>query len=248
MNTDLVKKIALPILEEGLQDFGLVLEKKQKEQFLTFYHLLIEWNAFMNLTAITEFDEVCVKHFLDSAALCKVIPLSPDTEQTLIDVGTGAGFPAIPLKIIFPNLRVTMLDALNKRVRFLNEVIAALDLQYIEAIHGRAEDYAKPDLLRERYDICVSRAVAHLSTLSEYCLPYVKREGFFVSYKSEKASEELQSAKQAIELLGGKVLKQDELILPHSDIYRNFIVIQKQKVTPKKYPRKAGLPSKEPLM
>ncbi|MCI9035162.1 MAG: 16S rRNA (guanine(527)-N(7))-methyltransferase RsmG [Lachnospiraceae bacterium] len=244
---ELNKKSTLPILEEGLQDFGIVLEEKQKEQFLKFYQLLTEWNAFMNLTAITEFDEVCIKHFLDSAALCKVIALSAAKEQTLIDVGTGAGFPAIPLKIIFPNLKVTMLDALNKRVKFLNEVIAVLELHNIEAIHGRAEDYAKPDLLRERFDICVSRAVAHLSTLSEYCLPYVKRKGFFVSYKSEKASEELQAAKQAIELLGGKVFKQQELILPHSDIYRNFIVIQKQKATPKRYPRKAGLPSKEPL-
>ena len=192
---ELNKKSTLPILEEGLQDFGIVLEEKQKEQFLKFYQLLTEWNAFMNLTAITEFDEVCIKHFLDSAALCKVIALSAAKEQTLIDVGTGAGFPAIPLKIIFPNLKVTMLDALNKRVKFLNEVIAVLELHNIEAIHGRAEDYAKPDLLRERFDICVSRAVAHLSTLSEYCLPYVKRKGFFFSYKSEKASEELQSEK-----------------------------------------------------
>ena len=184
---ELNKKSTLPILEEGLQDFGIVLEEKQKEQFLKFYQLLTEWNTFMNLTAITEFDEVCIKHFLDSAALCKVIALSAAKEQTLIDVGTGAGFPAIPLKIIFPNLKVTMLDALNKRVKFLNEVIAVLELHNIEAIHGRAEDYAKPDLLRERFDICVSRAVAHLSTLSEYCLPYVKRKGFFVSYKIGRA-------------------------------------------------------------
>lgn len=140
MNIDLNKKSTLPILEEGLQDFGIVLEEKQKEQFLKFYNLLIEWNAFMNLTAITEFDEVCVKHFLDSAALCKVIALFDSKEQTLIDIGTGAGFPAIPLKIIFPHLKVTMLDALNKRVKFLNEAIAVLDLQQIEAIHGRAED------------------------------------------------------------------------------------------------------------
>ena len=154
----------------------------------------------------------------------------------------------MPSKIAFPELKITLLDSLGKRVKFLNEVIERLNLKDIEAIHGRAEDYAKPTALRESYDICVSRAVANLATLSEYCLPYVKVEGVFVSYKSEKVVEEMEQAKKAITLLGGKIISQNEFTLPNSDIYRNLLVIQKEKITPKKYPRKAGLPSKEPLV
>jgi 16S rRNA (guanine527-N7)-methyltransferase len=162
-------------------------------------------------------------------------------------VGTGAGFPGIPLKIAFPKLNITLLDSLGKRVKFLNEVIDQLELENIEAIHGRAEDYAKPELLREKFDICVSRAVANLSTLSEYCLPYVKIGGYFISYKSEKISEEMQAAENAIKIIGGEVYGQKEFTLPNSDIYRNLFMIKKINATPKKYPRKAGLPSKEPL-
>ncbi len=231
--------------EQGLEELGVTLDASQIDQFLQYYELLVEWNSFMNLTAITEFQEVCIKHFLDSLSLIKVI----DCHQpiSVIDIGTGAGFPGIPLKIAFPELKITLLDSLGKRVKFLNEVITQLGLKDIEAIHGRAEDYAKPSALRESFDVCVSRAVANLATLSEYCLPYVKVGGCFVSYKSEKIMEEKQQAQKAITMLGGEIALQNEFTLPFSDIYRNLFVIKKTKQTPKKYPRKAGLPSKEPL-
>lgn len=231
--------------EKDLTAFGIKLEKRQMCQFMKYYDLLVEWNSFMNLTSITEFDEVCKKHFVDSVSLCKAIDLSQPL--SLIDIGTGAGFPGIPLKIVFPNLKITLLDSLGKRVKFLNEVISQLELTDIEAIHGRAEDFAKPDALREKYDLCVSRAVANLSTLSEYCLPFVKKEGLFISYKSEKVTEESMHAHHAIFLLGGKFKEEVTFTLPDSDIYRNLYVISKIGVTPKKYPRKAGVPSKEPL-
>ena len=242
---------------KNLDEFGIELSENQIKQFLDYYELLVEWNSFMNLTAITEFDEVIQKHFLDSLSLIKAFDLRKDNISVL-DVGTGAGFPGIPLKIAFPNLQVTLLDSLNKRVKFLNEVIDKLELTNISALHGRAEDYAKQENYREAFDLCVSRAVANLSTLSEYCLPYVKIGGSFISYKSEnitrtsvktKSGEknEMEAAKKAIFLLGGKVEEQVEFNLPDSDIYRNLVVVCKEQKTPKKYPRKAGLPSKEPL-
>lgn len=234
---------------QGLQELGISLEQSQIDAFMKYYELLIEWNSFMNLTAITEFKEVCIKHFLDSLSLIKVMDCHQ--ELTLIDIGTGAGFPGIPLKIAFPELKITLLDSLGKRVKFLNEVINQLGLKDIVAIHGRAEDYAMPKALtfglRESFDVCVSRAVANLATLSEYCLPYVKVGGSFISYKSEKITEERQLAEKAITILGGQIDSQNEFMLPFSDIYRNLFVIKKMKQTPKKYPRKAGLPSKEPL-
>lgn len=231
---------------KGLEQFNITINEKQKEQFLQYYDLLIEWNSFMNLTAITDFDEVCLKHFLDSLSLCKAIDCTK--ELSIIDVGTGAGFPGIPLKIVFPNLKITLLDSLGKRVKFLNEVIDKLNLYDIIAIHSRAEDYVKEKGIREEFDLCVSRAVANLSTLSEYCLPYVKKGGFFVSYKSEKIIEESKNAEKAIAILGGKIEKQTDFKLPDSDIYRNLFQIKKIKNTPMRFPRKAGLPSKEPLI
>lgn len=233
---------------KDLTEFHITLSDKQVEQFITYYEMMIEKNQVMNLTAITDFDEVLKKHFVDSLSLVKAFDLdAAETEVSLIDIGTGAGFPGIPLKIVFPNLQVTLMDSLNKRVEFLNDVINTLELKGIDAIHGRAEDHAKPDRLRERYDLCVSRAVANLSVLAEYCLPYVKVGGKFISYKSEKVAEELKEAEYAIDVLGGKAESQIDFTLPDSDIYRNLVVIDKISETPRKYPRKAGTASKNPL-
>lgn len=240
-------------LNDLLKDFNIELSDYQLNQFQKYYELLIDWNEKINLTAITEFDDVLIKHFVDSISICKaagnslVDKLLSGEEVSIIDIGTGAGFPSIPIKIVFPNAKITMLDSLNKRIKFLNIVIDELNLHDIEALHGRAEDYASPDKLRERFDICVSRAVANLSTLSEYCLPYVKNSGLFISYKSESLKDEISIAKNAIFLLGGDIKNIIEFNLPSSDNYRALCIIEKKKSCPKKYPRKAGLPSKEPL-
>ena len=199
----------------------------------------------MNLTAITKYEDVLKKHFVDSVSLIQAVDVRK--EFTLIDVGTGAGFPGLALKIAYPELKVTLLDSLQKRIQFLDAVIEKLGLEGIETIHGRAEDFAKPQKLRENFDLCVSRAVANLSTLSEYCLPFVKVGGYFIPYKSEKIAQEKEEAEKALELLGGKFERQVEFMLPSSDIYRNLFVIKKVKETPKKFPRKAGLPAKEPI-
>lgn len=231
--------------ENDLKKMGVTLSECQIEQFLQYYEMLAEWNEVMNLTAITEYDDVMKKHFVDSVSLIKAYDVSK--ESTVIDVGTGAGFPGLALKIAFPELKITLLDSLNKRIQFLNEVIEQLGLSGVETVHGRAEDFAKPGKLRESFDLCVSRAVANLSTLSEYCLPFVKVGGQFISYKSEKVTEEAAAAGNAIKLLGGSINGQIEFKLPDSDIYRNLFIIDKVKETPKKFPRKAGLPGKEPL-
>lgn len=231
--------------EKDLKVLGLTLSFEQIQQFLTYYEMLVEWNEVMNLTAITEYEEVMKKHFVDSLSLVQTFDVNK--KVSVIDVGTGAGFPGLALKIAYPNMKVTLLDSLNKRINFLNAVIEKLGLTDVETVHGRAEDFAKPGKLREKYDVCVSRAVANLTTLSEYCLPFVKVGGEFISYKSEKINEEMENAKKAISLLGGKFDRSKDFYLPDSDIYRNLVVIRKVKETPKKFPRKAGLPSKEPL-
>lgn len=234
-------------LKKDLNEFGIELTAEMEEQFLLYYNMLIEWNSFMNLTAITDFDEVLKKHFTDSVSLIRAIPDLGEKKYRMIDIGTGAGFPGIPLKIVFSNISVVLLDSLNKRVNFLNEVISNLQLTDITAIHGRAEDFAKNKEYRESFDLCVSRAVANLSTLSEYCLPFVKKNGRFISYKSEKVSEEFETSGKAISVLGGEYENQVTFELPDSDIYRNLFIIKKKSATPGKYPRKAGLPSKEPI-
>ena len=232
-------------LKRKSEALNIVLNEKQLAMFETYYEMLVEKNKVMNLTAITEKNEVIDKHFIDSISLKKAMDVTKPVK--VLDLGTGAGFPGIPLKIAYPNLQVTLLDSLNKRIKFLQEVIEELSLEEIDAIHGRAEDYAKQSGYREQFDICVSRAVANLATLSEYCLPYVKQGGCFISYKSGAVQEELEQSKKAIKELGGRVKEVIPFVLPDTDIERTFVVIEKIKQTPRKYPRKAGLPSKEPI-
>ena len=231
--------------KNGLQQLHIELSEKQMEQFLQYYEMLVEKNKVMNLTAITEFDEVVEKHFLDSVSLTKQMDLHQPLK--VLDLGTGAGFPGIPLKIVFPELEITLMDSLNKRVLFLQDVISSLQLQDIEAVHGRAEEAARNKKYREGFDLCVSRAVANISTLSEYCLPFVKIGGSFISYKSSTIEDELEDGKKGIAILGGKVKDVYKFTLPDSELQRSFVIIQKEKKTPKAYPRKAGTPSKDPL-
>ncbi len=239
------KKSELQQIKEAFAELEIQLTDRQTEQFYQYYELLVETNKVMNLTAITEFAEVLTKHFVDSGALAKITDLNQC--RKLIDIGTGAGFPGIPLKILFPHLKVTLLDSLNKRIRFLQQVVDQLGLEDVELLHGRAEDYAHKKEYREKYDLCVSRAVANLSTLSEYCIPYVKKDGYFISYKSGKIEEELKLAEYAIKQLGCMINKTVKMYLPSTDIERMFVSIYKIKTTVSKYPRKAGLPAKEPL-
>lgn len=240
-------------MEEMLAKFDVSLTKEQLESFDAYYDLLVTWNGFMNLTGITEYGEVLLKHFVDSLSINSVIALDKCEKLSIIDIGTGAGFPGLPIKIAFPKHNVTLLDSLNKRINFLNEVIKYTinnkneQNAGITAIHGRAEETAIKEEYRQKYDLAVSRAVANLSTLSEYCLPFVKAGGSFIAYKSGDYEEELNNAKRAFKLLGAELDRVHSFILPGSDIRRSLIVIRKLSETPKKYPRKAGLPSKEPL-
>lgn len=230
---------------KSLEKLNIHLNEKQVYQFIKYYEMLIETNKVMNLTAITDFDEVIDKHFVDSLALIQAIDLNK--ELKVIDIGTGAGFPGIPLKIAFPELDILLLDSLNKRIHFLDQVISELGLENIQTIHGRAEDFGKNPLYREKFDLCVSRAVANLSTLSEYCVPFVQVDGYFISYKSGKVQEELDASRHAVDILGGKVEKCLNYALADTDMERSLVVIHKLKPTKKAYPRKAGKPSKEPL-
>ena len=290
-NNDMDKK---QYLDTKLKEFGIKLSDEKLSSLIAYHEMLTEKNKVMNLTAITDFDQVCIKHFLDSLAINRlagfkcliddtvmdIMPgksLAPDKEDTcsalpditdLIDVGCGAGFPGLPIAIAYPDIHVTLLDSLNKRVGFLNEVTDRLNLKNVTAIHARAEDLARSPEHREKYDVAVSRAVANLATLSEYCLPFVREGGFFVAYKSSRILQEGPAAQRAISILGGEKKALEEYSLPgsesaalqatdgfskdqpgknSSDNYRCLYIVSKVRKTPPKYPRKAGLPSKEPL-
>lgn len=242
-----MKQVFVDKLGTGAEELGIKLSDRQIDQFYQYYELLIEWNKVMNLTAITELDDVISKHFVDSLSLVRAVPDLEDQAYSIIDVGTGAGFPGIPLKIAFPEIEITLLDSLNKRIKFLNTVIENLEIQRIETIHGRAEDFGRDIKYREQYDLCVSRAVANAATLSEYCLPFVKVGGNFISYKSGKVDEELEAGKKAIEVMGGSVSQIVRFSLTGADAERTLVVIEKKEKTAKRYPRKAGVPSKEPI-
>lgn len=225
---------------------GVGITDTQISELKRYYELLIETNKVMNLTAITEYDDVVIKHFADSAAIVKSVELS--SVGNLIDVGTGAGFPGLVLKILFPELQVTLLDSLNKRINFLNNVISDLGITGITAVHGRAEDFAHKSGYREHYDLAVARAVTNMSSLSEYCLPFVKVGGQFVAYKASDCDTEVSNASNAIRILGGSPAYVSDCRIPDSDIARKFVCIKKSGLSPSKYPRKAGLPTKEPIV
>lgn len=238
-------------LRAGTEALQLSLQKEQEEQLFSYYQMVIETNKVMNLTAITEEVDFVQKHIIDSLAIVRggesVCRLLAAKGTRLIDVGTGAGLPGMVLKICWPGLRVTLFDSLKKRLRFLDEVIEKLGLSSVETLHGRAEDVGQDPRYRGQYDLTVSRAVANLSTLSEYCLPFVKTGGLFLSYKAGNLAEELAEAGNAVRILGGRLLAEEAYQLPESDIKRELLLIRKEKETPGKYPRKAGIPAREPL-
>ena len=230
-------------MKENEKYFDFHFSVEQLEQFFAYMNLLIEWNEKMNLTAIVEPNEIILKHFIDSITILKEI----DNNSKIIDVGTGAGFPGVPLSIMNPTLKITLADSLNKRLIFLQEVVNQLGLKNIEIIHARAEELGKNKKYRENFDVATSRAVANLSTLSEYLIPLVKVGGKIISMKAGGAQEEIEAAKKAIKILGGKIEGIEEFKLPQTEIERTIILIKKEEHTPNKYPRKAGVPSKEPI-
>ncbi len=247
MELDEFKKIMI----EKSKKLNIYLNDEQVKMFYIYMNLLIEWNQKLNLTAITEPNEIILKHFIDSLTICKYIDLDSENEReqsiSFIDVGTGAGFPGIPLKIVMPSLEVTLLDSLNKRILFLDDVILKLNLKKIIALHGRAEDFGKDKKYREKFDYTTSRAVANLSVLSEYLLPLTKIGGKCICMKGANLDDELNSSKRAISILGGKIEKINNFSLVDTDMERNIVLIRKEKLTPNKYPRKAGIPAKDPI-
>ena len=230
--------------EKYLTILNINLTNEQVLKFYKYMNLLLEWNEKINLTAITNPEEIILKHFVDSLTIGKYI----NKGESLVDVGTGAGFPGIPIKIYRDDINVTLVDSLNKRVKVLNIFIEELMLERIEAIHSRAEEFGRNKKYREKFDVSTSRAVANLATLSEYLIPLIKQQGKSICMKGSEIEEELNNSKKAIDVLGGKILKVDEFTLPNSDIKRNIIIIKKQEKTPAKYPRKPGTPAKEPIL
>ncbi len=232
------------MLSDGAEKLGTHLTDTQTEQFLKYAELLVEWNNNINLTAITDDEGIVTKHFLDS-----LTPLLTDKiTGSVIDVGTGAGFPGIPLKIARPNISLTLLDSLNKRINFLQTVCSELELDGVTFIHSRAEDGGRNKQLREKFDVCVSRAVANLAVLSELCLPFVKVGGVFLALKGPLADTEIESGKKAVALLGGEIVGVSAFDIPFTDLNHKIIMIKKVRHTPTQYPRKAGIPSKKPIV
>lgn len=234
----------IELLVSGIKELEIEVNEEQIEKFRKYKELLKEWNEKINITAIKDDKEIDIKHFLDSLTVLKTGYIKDG--QKIIDIGTGGGFPGMPVKIIFDNCEIVLLDSLNKRVKFLQEVIEELGLKNIKSIHGRAEDYGRENY-REQFDIVVSRAVASLNILSEYCLPFVKVGGYFIAMKGSEIKEEVSDAEKALNILGGKLEERFDIKLPHSDITHTLLVIKKIKVTPTKYPRNPGKPKKNPL-
>ena len=233
------------LMKEASNEVGLELTEKQYNQFITYMRLLQEWNEKINLTAITEDEEVIKKHFIDCIKAFKSEAVK--NAKTIIDVGTGAGFPGLPIAIMDPSIKVTLLDSLNKRINFLNTVVRSLDLNNVTTIHSRAEDGARQVELREKFDVAISRAVANMAVLSEFCIPYVKLNGYFVALKGPAIEEELKEGQKAIETLGGKLEKLVEVNIEESDLKHNIVEVKKVNKCSKTYPRKAGTINKKPI-
>ena len=230
-------------MEMYLKELNINLSNEQINKFYNYMNLLIEWNKVMNLTGITDPKEIIIKHFIDSLTILEKI----DKNATIIDVGTGAGFPGIPIKIVYPKTKIVLLDSLNKRINFLNEVISRIELKDIKTIHGRAEDFGRDKEHREKYDIAVARAVAPLNILLEYLMPFVKVGGKCISMKGANVQDEISESNNAIKVLNGKLLDTKEFLIPKTDIKRNIIEVKKEKTISNLYPRKAGTPNKKPL-
>lgn len=233
---------------KNAEELGISIDEKMLSFFDIYYKNLIEWNAVMNLTAITEEKDVYEKHFLDSLTITKIVSRETLVQGcTLLDMGTGAGFPGLPIAIVFPNVKVILMDSLNKRIRFLEDTVQKLGLTNVTCIHARAEELAKNKNYREKQDLCCSRAVANLATLSEYCLPFVKKGGYFISYKTEQVQNEIEQSRKAVKVLGGDHVETVFFTLPGTNYQRSLVKIEKVSATPSKYPRKAGTPGKEPI-
>ncbi len=235
------------LFKEQLSEEGFSLTEQQMEQFHQYLVLLQEWNEKVNLTAISEEEEVYLKHFYDSITLAKFVPFVEGANETLCDVGSGAGFPSLPLKILFPHLKITIVDSLKKRINFLELLVNELGLENVHLVHARAEDFGQEKKNRQAFDVVTARAVARLSVLAEFCLPITKTGGIFAAMKGAKASEELNDSKKAIKTLGGKTRKVETFELPKDAGERSILLIDKIKNTPNKYPRQAGTPNKKPL-